>query len=211
MVARTSPDSTASPTATLMVATVPSCGATTGISIFMASSTRTASPAFTAVPAAASIFADFTRYRSSNLYAACCACRSCCFRCCRCCFWCRCCFCCADNWSCACCGSFFYSYVIYISVYGNGVVFHWKKFSSLSSFAFSADRTCNISISGCRSHIFFIHGDCSCNNSLQLHIVCFRCCLFNNRCCDSLWCFLYRCCRCIFSSSCLPKCNQTKK
>ena len=55
MVARTSPDSTASPTATLMVATVPSCGATTGISIFMASSTRTASPAFTAVPAAASI------------------------------------------------------------------------------------------------------------------------------------------------------------
>ena len=69
-------------------------------------------------------FADFTRYRSSNLYAACCACRSCCFRCCRCCFWCRCCFCCADNWSCACCGSFFYSYVIYISVYGNGVVFH---------------------------------------------------------------------------------------
>ena len=55
---------------------------------------------------------------------ACCACRSCCFRCCRCCFWCRSCFCCADNWSCACCGSFFYSYVIYISVYGNGVVFH---------------------------------------------------------------------------------------
>ena len=50
MVARTSPDSTASPTATLMVATVPSCGATTGISIFMASSTSNVCPRFTASP-----------------------------------------------------------------------------------------------------------------------------------------------------------------
>ena len=55
MVARTSPDSTASPTATFTLATVPSCGATTGISIFMASSTRTVSPAFTAAPTFASI------------------------------------------------------------------------------------------------------------------------------------------------------------
>ena len=59
MVARTSPDSTASPTATFTLATVPSCGATTGISIFMASSTRTVSPAFTAVPTPASILQIF--------------------------------------------------------------------------------------------------------------------------------------------------------
>ena len=54
MVANTSPDSTASPTDTLMPATVPSSGATTGISIFIASRITIGSPAFTAWPALAS-------------------------------------------------------------------------------------------------------------------------------------------------------------
>ena len=39
-----------------MLATVPSCGATTGISIFIASTITMLSPAFTACPTDASIF-----------------------------------------------------------------------------------------------------------------------------------------------------------
>ena len=53
MVASTAPDSTVSPFATSTLATVPSCGATTGVSIFMISSTTTGSPFFTAAPGAA--------------------------------------------------------------------------------------------------------------------------------------------------------------
>ena len=44
-----------SPTAQSILATVPSSGAATGISIFIASIVTTASPAFTAVPTGASI------------------------------------------------------------------------------------------------------------------------------------------------------------
>ena len=57
--ANTAPDSTASPTATSMLATVPSSGATTGISIFIASTVTMASPAFTACPTLASILNTF--------------------------------------------------------------------------------------------------------------------------------------------------------
>ena len=52
--AKSAPASTASPTAQSMLATVPSEGATTGISIFIASRTTTVSPAFTACPTLAS-------------------------------------------------------------------------------------------------------------------------------------------------------------
>ena len=57
--ANTAPDSTASPTATSMLATVPSSGATTGISIFIASTVTMVSPVFTTCPTLASILNTF--------------------------------------------------------------------------------------------------------------------------------------------------------
>ena len=56
MVARSWPFSTASPTPTSMEATVPACGATTGISIFIASSVTIASPGLTDCPTEALTF-----------------------------------------------------------------------------------------------------------------------------------------------------------
>ena len=50
-----------------MLATVPSCGATTGVSIFMISNTRTASPFFTAWPTEASILNTFPAAPASIL------------------------------------------------------------------------------------------------------------------------------------------------
>src|SRR3954447_23351479 len=52
METRTSPSWTTSPSATLTAATVPACSASTGISIFMDSSSTTVSPARTGSPAA---------------------------------------------------------------------------------------------------------------------------------------------------------------
>ena len=50
-----------------MLATVPSCGATTGVSIFMISRTRTASPFFTASPTFFSILNTFPAAPASIL------------------------------------------------------------------------------------------------------------------------------------------------
>ena len=51
----------------MILATVPSCGATTGVSIFMISNTRTASPFFTAWPTEASILNTFPAAPASIL------------------------------------------------------------------------------------------------------------------------------------------------
>ena len=59
MVASTAPDSTDCPTVTSMLATVPSSGATTGVSIFITSNTRIASPRFTASPTFLSMLNTF--------------------------------------------------------------------------------------------------------------------------------------------------------
>ncbi len=79
-----------SPTATSMLATVPSSGATTGISIFIASRMIMLSPAFTACPTDASIFRTLPGYRSCYFNGTCTCCLRCCFWSC---FWCcfRCC------------------------------------------------------------------------------------------------------------------------
>ncbi len=67
MVASNAPDSTVSPTATSMLATVPSCGATTGVSIFIISSTRIGSPFFTCLPTADSSLNTFPAAPASIL------------------------------------------------------------------------------------------------------------------------------------------------
>ena len=50
-----------------MLATVPSCGATTGVSIFITSNTKIASPLLTAVPGSASILNTFPAAPASIL------------------------------------------------------------------------------------------------------------------------------------------------
>ena len=105
-----------------MLATVPSCGATTGISIFIASTITMLSPAFTACPTDASIFTTLPGTEAVTFTEPA-RCRSlrCCFRCSlgsslRCCFRC----------SCRSSGSvtLFNSYVICGSINSDCISFH---------------------------------------------------------------------------------------
>ena len=67
MVASNAPASIWSPTTTSMLATVPSCGATTGVSIFITSNTKMVSPLLTAVPGFASSLNTFPAAPASIL------------------------------------------------------------------------------------------------------------------------------------------------
>ena len=66
-VASNAPASTMSPTLTLMLATVPSSVATTGVSIFMISRTKIVSPFFTDAPTEDSILNTFPAAPASIL------------------------------------------------------------------------------------------------------------------------------------------------
>ena len=119
MVASTAPDSTVSPFVTSTLATVPSCGATTGVSIFMILGTTRQDHLSTAAPGSSATSTTLPAAPAvmEMPSPACGCCRFCCRSRCRCCC----------SWSRCCCRSaiciFFYGYIIYVSVYGNCITF----------------------------------------------------------------------------------------
>ena len=195
---KVSPDSTASPVATSMLATVPSCGATTGISIFIASRMMMESPAFTACPTLASTLhtlpgteaVTFTLPAPAAAFGSgfrCClsSCLRCCFgSCCRCC--------CAST-----CSFFLYGYVICSSVYCDRICFHFDfLLYHLGSAPFVvigfSDGTNYKTICGCAA---FICCDCCCNHCYEFFISCKLFLFFRFRCCRRY----HRGCRCLGS------------
>ena len=108
-----------------MLAIVPSCGATTGISIFMDSRIMMLSPAFTACPTEATTLRTLPGTEALTLTAPAPAAGAAAFgaaasR--RSCLRCRDCFCSCLNDSV--CGPLFYCHLIYVSIYCNCIIFH---------------------------------------------------------------------------------------